>query len=607
MTLEAIETEDIKPMRLSLKLFLYKPWLLILGGLSDFFYFFAPIVTSLLIREIFNTLQGAPSIPGLNIWVLVGIIPLTAFFRILGDYVFLYTARMFNWQLQVLVRKNTLEQILDAPGAESLPESTGDAISRFRGDIHTITWFPYYLFMRLVTTIYLFISLVIMYRINRSVTLYAIIPFAIAIVVILSVRKAITKYNRANRKAAGKVTGAIGEIFHSIQAIKVVNAEQDILNNLKRLNETRRQAAVKDSVIMEVMHAFYHTVIVLGIGVVLILVSGSMGEGVFSPGDLAFFITVLNSVGNYIWNLANVIPQIIRTKIAFGRLYRLIKHNKEEVSPHNLVEHGKIYLNKPKPQIEGLIKTKSDILNTLEVRNLGYKYNNNANTSINNINFKIKANTVTVLAGKIGSGKSTVLKSVIGLLDQQEGELLWNKKLIENPKEFFTPPRVAYTPQVPYLFSTTIKENISQGYPVEEKDIEQAIRYAVFETDTKKLKDGLDTLLGTKGVNLSGGQRSRVAAARMYVKQPELLVFDDLSSALDVETEQKMWNRLFADKGDKTLLIVSHRASVLKQADQIILMNEGQVEDIGTLDELLDSSDNMQKLYSKELINGNIN
>ncbi len=604
MTVEDVEMKNIKPMQLSLKLFLYKPWLLILGGLSDFFFFFAPIITSLLIREIFNTLQGSPPIPGLNVWILVSIIPLTAFFRILGDYVFLYTVRMFNWQLQILLSKNTLEQILDAPGAESLPESTGDAISRFRGDIHTITWFPYYLFMRFVTTIYLFISLFIMYTINPSVTTYATIPFVIAIIVILSVRKAITKYNKANRKAAGEVTGAIGEIFHSVQAIKVVNAEQDILTNLKSLNETRRQAAVKDSVIMEVMHAFYHTVIVLGIGIVLILVSSSMAEGVFSPGDLAFFITVLNSVGNYIWNLANVIPQTIRTKIAFGRLHRLITHSKEAVSPQRLVEHGKIYLNQSKPEIKGLIKTRDDILDTFEVRNLSYRYNNNENTSIKNINFKIKANTITVLTGKIGTGKSTVLKSVIGLLDQQEGDLLWNKKIIERPKDFFTPPRVAYTPQVPYLLSTTIKENISQGYPVEEQDIEQAIFHAVFETDAKKLKDGLDTLLGTKGVNLSGGQRSRVAAARMFVKQPELLVFDDLSSALDVETEQIMWNRLFSDKGDKTLLIVSHRASVLKQANQIILMNEGQIEDIGTLDELLERSENMRNLYSKELING---
>ncbi|WP_227874199.1 ATP-binding cassette domain-containing protein [Tumebacillus algifaecis] len=162
---------------------------------------------------------------------------------------------------------------------------------------------------------------------------------------------------------------------------------------------------------------------------------------------------------------------------------------------------------------------------------------------------------------------------------------------------FFLPPRSSYTPQSPRLFTDTIQDNILMGLEADEALIEQAVHQAVMERDLHDMSTGLQTMVGTKGARPSGGQVQRTAAARMFVRQPELLVFDDLSSALDVETERLLWERTF-ENAETTCLVVSHRKSALLRADHIILLQDGKVAAEGTLQEMLATNTEMQKLWS---------
>jgi len=185
----------------------------------------------------------------------------------------------------------------------------------------------------------------------------------------------------------------------------------------------------------------------------------------------------------------------------------------------------------------------------------------------------------------------------LGLLPRDAGEIRWNGRLIDDPATFFVPPRSAYTPQVPRLFSETLRENLILGRREHLGTLDGAIRAAVLEPDVATLEYGLDTLVGPRGVKLSGGQIQRAAAARMFVHDAELLVLDDLSSALDVQTEAELWSRLFARGRDFTCLVVSHGPLALRHADQILLLDNGRLVAAGTLDELLADSHEMQRLW----------
>jgi len=223
----------------------------------------------------------------------------------------------------------------------------------------------------------------------------------------------------------------------------------------------------------------------------------------------------------------------------------------------------------------------------------------NSRSGIDDINLTLKRGNLTVITGRVGSGKTTLLRTLLGLLPMESGEIRWNGDVITTPGDFFIPPRCSYTGQVPRLFSNTLRNNILLGLDRSDDEIYAAARLAVMDRDLEELDDNLETLVGARGVKLSGGQMQRAAAARMFIREPELLVFDDLSSALDVETERQLWERIIAREG-VTSLVVSHRRPLLRRADHIILLKDGRVESEGRLDALLEISQEMRELWEQE-------
>ncbi len=224
---------------------------------------------------------------------------------------------------------------------------------------------------------------------------------------------------------------------------------------------------------------------------------------------------------------------------------------------------------------------------------------------IEDISFSVEGGSLVVVTGQIGSGKTTLLKSVIGILPVQAGSVLWNGE--EAPSggklersRFWDAPRAAYTPQVPRLFSNTLRENVLLGIPEDKADLAAAIRDACLEADLAEMPAGLDTEIGPRGVRLSGGQVQRTAAARMFARGARLMVLDDISSALDVETEKTLWDRLLSSKGRATYLVASHREALLRRADTILLMHEGRLAAQGSFAELMLSSSLFRSLMKRE-------
>lgn len=561
--------------------------------LSALIFFLVPLVTALLIREIFIIVEGGTPNTDVDLWTLVWIIPLIHVLMAGTDILYAWFIWTFNLASRILLRKNILSGIFKQPGADALQISPGRTIARFRGDTQEISWFTALISDISAFAIFAIIAFYLMFSINARVTLIVFAPFIIIILVINFSRRRLTTYREATRKAAGRITGLIGETFNAIQAIKVGAHEDTVVAHFVKLSEQRKDMAVRDESFAVAIRSFGRLIISLSTGILLLLIGDLMQTGEFSVGDFILFTFLLGWMSSFINYLGNYIAWQQRAKVSVGRMEEVMQGKRDDIGPSELSEPSEIYVKKTVPVIPAL--SEPEVLQRIDIKNLNYEYHRKEN-GISDISFSIEKGTLTVVTGRVGSGKTTLLRVLLGLLPKSSGEIYWNGNLINEPKSFFVPPISSYTSQVPILFSESISDNILMGLPVRSVDIDKAVEMAVVEDDIALFEEKLETKIGPKGIKISGGQKHRVAAARMFVRKPELLVFDDLSSALDKKTENELWKRIFANT-ENTLLITSHRKAALKQADQIIVLKNGKIDAIGKLDELLIKSEEMKELW----------
>jgi ATP-binding cassette subfamily B protein len=491
--------------------------------------------------------------------------------------------------IETLLGRNILERIFET-SAENNTFSPSEVVSRFRDDIDRVKWYLLSCVEISARIVFLLTALTIMFQIQPMVTVVSFLPIILVSAVSRLISERIKKYRTANREANEAVVDYIGEIFGAIQAVQVATKQNSVFNYFKKLNEKRRKVALMDFLFTELQEAGFAHLVNLSTGMILLLVASLMKENRFSIGDLILFIFYLTYVTNFAYDWGVFLTRTKQVSVSFNRLIELLKGGSSSL----LVEHKPVYLKKDLPELSPSHISENAKLHTLVLENISYLHPHSSN-GIKNISLTIKGGSFVAITGQIGSGKTTLLRVLLGLLEKQQGHIYWNDKKVENPAQFFIPPHCAYTPQIPRLFSGTLRENILMGLPEESVGISEAIDVSMLSDDINRREKGLDTIIGSKGVKLSGGQIQRTAAARMFVRKSQLFFLDDLSSALDVKTERQLWEKVFKMRGT-TCVIVSHRRAVLERADHIIVLKEGRIAGEGKLHDLLETCEEMQRL-----------
>ncbi|MBM7844627.1 ABC transporter ATP-binding protein [Herpetosiphon giganteus] len=581
----------MKAWQLMLHLMRYRPALYGFGVFVWSIFFMWPLVPGLINRAIFDQLSGAaPAVFG--IWTLVALLVTSELSRRLLTQLGTAMDIAVQYNIAGLLRKNMLKRILAQPGAQALYESSSSAINSFRDDVEEILTFSVWLLDVLGHVLFSVIAVGILLNIDLRITLVILIPLLIVVSAFTIANQRIQRFRKASRAATSNVSNFLGELFGSIQTIKVTNAESAVVAHFQQLNDQRRQVMVKDRVFTALLNSVYATTISLGTGMILLLAGEAMRTGNFSVGDFSLFVYYFAMVTRLPSLIGLLLTHSKQAGVSFQRMQSLLN----DAPAAALVEHGPIAPDSPADFSPPSVLPS---LQRLTLQDLNYCYPQ-SQAGVQAINFSIKRGQFVVITGKIGAGKTTLLRALLGLVPAS-GTIIWNDQAIAHPAEQLIPPNCAYTPQVPRLFSGSLHENISLGLNLDEMQRAQAIKTSMLEADLASMPAGFATELGARGVRLSGGQLQRTALARMLVRQSQLMVVDDCSSALDATTERQLWQAL--RQLPSTWLVVSHRRSLLQLADWVIVLDAGRITAQGRLDELLQTSPVMQELWRTEAPN----
>jgi ATP-binding cassette subfamily B protein len=538
-------------------------------------------VITLVANQISNPIDDASfkSAIGLKILFIIGAAIATGVFTFLMRQTLINVSRYIEFDLKNEIYAHY--QRLCLPFYKQ--NRTGDLINRISEDVGKVRMYVGPALMYTINMITLFlVALAYMYSKAPSLTLYTIIPLPILSVLIYFLSKFIHKRSTIVQEQLSTLTSATQEIFSGITVTKAYALEDETEENFTDLSNDQRKKRLN----LTKTQAFFFPLMLLLIGtsnLLVIYVGGQQyinGE-IAELGTIAEFIIYVNMLT---WPVASV-----------GWVTSLVQQAEASQKRINA-------FLKQKPSVFNTKKQPSIIKGKIEFKNVRFTYRDTNIEALKGVSFTVEQGKTLAVIGKTGSGKTTILELIGRMYNATKGNITIDDISIKNVNLHSLRDSIGYVPQDPFLFSDTLNNNIKFGKNnATNQEVVQAAKDAAVHNNIINFSKGYDTILGERGITLSGGQKQRVSIARAFIKSPQILLLDDCLSAVDTETEEQILNTIEKISKNTTTIIVSHRISSVKNADHIIVLEDGQIIQEGTHNQLVRKNGYYKTLYKKQL------
>lgn len=514
-----------------------------------------------------------------NIFLIIGISIFAGFLTFIMRQMIIVTSRLIEFDLKNEIYKQYQRLSINF----YKKNRTGDLMNRISEDVSKVRMYFGPAVMYSMNMIFLFIvGFTQMIKSDPTLTLYTLIPFPILSISIFYISKIINKRSSIVQEYLSRLTTYNQEFLSGINVVKSYGIEPMVIAGFDELSDKSKEKNIS----LYKIQALFFPLMILLIGIsnlTVIYIGGKQYiNGEIPIGVIAEFILYVNMLTWPVAVVGWVTSMIQQAEASQKRINEFL----EEV-----------------PDIQNNTKKSFKIKGDIDFKNVSLVYDDTKIKALKNISFSVKKGETIAILGKTGSGKSSIVNLITRLYDVYEGIIQIDNTPIKEVNLIDLRKAIGFVPQDPFLFSDSISNNIKFGQEQATKhEIISAAKKAVVHENIERFKDKYDTILGERGVTLSGGQKQRVSIARAIIKNPKILVFDDCLSAVDTETEERILANLESVSRDKTTFIISHRVSSAKNADKIIVLDDGEIIQQGSHNQLINQNGYYKELFEQQLL-----
>ena len=515
----------------------------------------------------------------INVLIIIGVAVLSGFFTFLMRQTIIVTSRLIEFDL-----KNEIYQQYQRLSLNFYKKNrTGDLMNRISEDVSKVRMYVGPAILYSINMIVLFaVGFTQMISIDVKLTMYTLIPFPLLSISIFILSKITHKRSTVVQEYLSKITTFNQEFFSGINVVKSYGIEATIIKDFDTIADESKEKNIH----LQKANALFFPLMVLLIGISNLLVIYVGGKqyinGEIQIGTIIEFMLYVNILTWPVAVVGWVTSTIQQAEASQARINEFLKQV---------------------PEIQNTNSSSSELKGNVTFKDVTFTYDDTNITALKNVSFSVKPGETLAILGKTGAGKSTIIELISRLYDTKIGTVLLDNKPIKEINLDDVRSQIGFVPQDPFLFSESIEDNIKFGKAsATEEEIIAAAKNADVHKNIIDFPKGYKTILGERGVTLSGGQKQRVSIARAIIKNPKILIFDDCLSAVDTETEEKILSNLTQISKNITTFIISHRVSSAKNADKIIVLEQGEIIQQGTHNQLIATEGYYKYLYEKQLL-----